>query len=106
MAFVVETADAHFMVKTFARLAHCPQSTHRANRKFLYLPSGQAPDDAFESSLKQMFATREIDFMPDLVVAKLVTGRGVMPLSSTTTRLLTGECKMGLRQMETVKLSP
>jgi hypothetical protein len=94
LAFIVQTADVNFMVKMFARLAHCPQSIHRANRKFLYLPSQQTPDEAFEINLQQMFATREMDFMPDLVVAKLITE----PDSRVRTRLLTGKCKRVLRQ--------
>jgi hypothetical protein len=89
LAFIVQTNDVMFMVKTFARLAHCPQSTYRANRRFLYLPSRQIPDDMFEGIIKELFATREMDFMPDLVIAKLISGSAA---------LLAGECRVGLQQ--------
>jgi hypothetical protein len=88
-----------FMVKTFARLMHCPQSTYRANRKFLYLPSRQIPDDVFEEIIKELFTTREMDFMPDLVIAKLKTEHRATPGSRGSTGLLTGESEMNLRQM-------
>jgi hypothetical protein len=99
VAFIVQTADVKFMVKTFARLAHSPQSTYRANRKFLYLPSRQITDDEFENIIKQTFEMREMDFMPDLVVAKLTTERRATPSSSCGPRLLRGESKIGIREM-------
>jgi hypothetical protein len=99
LAFIVQTTDVMFMVKTFARLMHSPQSTYRANRKFLYLPSRHIPDDVFDTIITEMFATREMDFMPDLVIAKLITDPRATPGSSGSAGLLTGECKIGLRKM-------
>jgi hypothetical protein len=105
LAFIVQTNDVMFMVKTFARLMHCPQSTYRANRKFLYLPSRQIPDDKFDKLIKEMFATREMDFMPDLVIARLKTDPRARPGSSGSAGLLTGECKIGLGQMRRFNVS-
>jgi hypothetical protein len=92
LAFIVQTKDVRFMVKTMARLAHSPQSTYRANRRYLYLPSRRISDNAFETIIKEMFPTREMDFMPDLVIAKL-TEIEVTSESSCSTVLCTGECK-------------
>ncbi|PSN57733.1 Ionotropic receptor 41a9 [Blattella germanica] len=68
LAFIVQTSDIKFMVKTFARLFHTPKSIYRSNRKYLYLP---AKNVDFENVIKDLFQMREIDFMPDLVLAKL-----------------------------------
>lgn len=92
LAFIVQTNDVLFMVKTMARLAHSPQSTYRVNRRFLYLPSRHIPDDAFETIIKQLFPTREMDFMPDLVVAKLTETEQTSE-SSYFMLLHTGQCE-------------
>jgi hypothetical protein len=49
----------------------------------------------FEEMIKDLFATREMDFMPDLVIAKLKTEHRAKPGSSDSAGLLTGECKNG-----------
>jgi hypothetical protein len=54
----------------------------------------------FDKIIKEMFATREMDFMPDLVIAKLITEHRAKPGSRGSAGLLTGECKMGLREMQ------
>ena len=65
-AFIVHTADIQFMVRTFARLAHSPMSHQRAVRMFLYLPT----DSISDSSIRELYKMREMDFMPDMLVAK------------------------------------
>ncbi|PSN57730.1 Ionotropic receptor 41a14 [Blattella germanica] len=72
LAFVIQTSNITFMVKSFARLAHSPKSTYRANRRFLYLPASETPGSLFESHIKDLYVKREMDFMPDIVVAKLI----------------------------------
>ena len=91
LAFVVQTADVRFMVKTFARLTHSPRSTYRANRRYLYLPSENIPDDMFERLIRELYQTREMDFMPDVVIAKLVSGRKDTSQTGGTVAWLTGE---------------
>ncbi|KAJ9599189.1 hypothetical protein L9F63_010320 [Diploptera punctata] len=73
LAFIVHTSDIQFMVKTFARLFHSPLSHQRADRKFLYLPTQQVSDNEFDSNIRQLYRLREMDFMPDTVVAKVST---------------------------------
>jgi hypothetical protein len=91
LAFVVQTVDVLLMVQTFARLAHSPQSTYRANRRYLYLPSKQIPDDMFETLIRELYETREMDFMPDVVIAKLINGNKYTSQTSGTAVWLTGE---------------
>jgi hypothetical protein len=71
LAFVVQTRNLKLLVQTFARLAHSPRSTHRANRMYLFLPSVDFPENIFEADIEDLFRMRQIDFMPDLVIAKL-----------------------------------
>jgi len=91
VAFIVQTVDVRLMVKTFARLTHSPRSTYRANRRYLYLPSQQIPDDMFERLIRELYQTREMDFMPDVVIAKLVNEHKDTSQSSGTVVWLTGE---------------
>ncbi|PSN57696.1 Ionotropic receptor 41a13 [Blattella germanica] len=84
LAFIIQTSDISFMVKTFARLAHSPLSLQRAVRKFLYLPTQEVPDDIFESNLRELYTRREMDFMPDVVVAKLITEFDVISENDTS----------------------
>jgi len=91
LAFIIQTSDVRFMVKNFARLAHSPRSTYRANRKYLYLPSRETPDEMFEATIKEMYLIREMDFMPDLVIAKLITESVIASESSSTADLRAGK---------------
>jgi len=91
LAFIVQTVDVGLMVKTFARLTHSPRSTYRANRRYLYLPSQQIPDDLFERLVRELYQTREMDFTPDVVVAKLVDERKYTSQTSGIFVWLTGE---------------
>jgi hypothetical protein len=91
LAFIVQTVDIRLMVKTFARLAHSPHSTYRANRRYLYLPSKHIPDDTFETAIRELYQRRELDFMPDVVIAKLVNETNDTSQISTTAVKLTGE---------------
>jgi hypothetical protein len=91
LAFIVQTVDVRFMVKTFARLTHSPRSTLRANRRYLYLPSKQISDDTFERLITELYQTREMDFTPDVVIAKLVNGYQHTTRSSDIAEWLTGE---------------
>jgi hypothetical protein len=86
LAFVVQTRDLKFTVDTFARLAHSPRTTHRANRMYLLLPSVPLPEAILEADVKELYHMRQLDFMPDLVIARLVTGR-----TATHTGLSSGE---------------
>lgn len=72
LAFVVQTRYLKLLVQTFARLAHSPRSTHRANRMYLFLPSVSFSENIFEADIQDVFRARQMDFMPDLVIAKLV----------------------------------
>jgi hypothetical protein len=73
LAFIVQTSDLKLIVRTFARLAHSPRATHRANRMYLILPSVQLPENIFEANIKELYHMRQMGFMPDLVIAKFVT---------------------------------
>lgn len=77
LSFIVQTSDVTYMVQTFARVAHSPRSMYRSNRKFFYIPSIEIPDDVFETEIKKLFSMREIDFMPDLVVAKFIREQNI-----------------------------
>jgi len=91
LAFIVQTVDVRLMVKTFARLTHSPRSTYRANRRYLYLPSKQIPDEMFERLIKELYQTREMDFMPDVVIAKLVNEYKDTSQANGIVMWLTGE---------------
>ena len=91
LAFIVQTVDVRLMVKTFARLTHSPRSTYRANRRYLYLPSKQIPGDMFETIVRELYQTREMDFTPDVVIAKLVNEHKDTSQTSDTAVWLTGE---------------
>jgi len=91
LAFVVQTVDVWLMVKTFARLTHSPRSTYRANRRYLYLPSEHIPDDMFERLIRELYEAREMDFMPDVVIAKLVNEHKDTSQTSGRVVWLTGE---------------
>jgi hypothetical protein len=77
LAFIVQTSDVKLTVRTFARLAHSPRATHRANRMYLVLPSAELPENIFESSIEEMYRMRQMDFMPDFVIAKFVTAQNL-----------------------------
>jgi hypothetical protein len=72
LAFIIQSSDLKFVVQTFARLAHSPRSTHRANRMYLFLPSIDFPENIFEARIQELYQMRQMDFMPDLVIAKLI----------------------------------
>jgi hypothetical protein len=77
MAFVVQTRDLKFAVRSFARLAHSPRTTHRASRKYLLLPSAPLPEKILEANIREVYHMRQMGFMPDLVIARLVTEQNV-----------------------------
>lgn len=91
LAFVVQTSDVKFMVQTFARLAHSPRSIHRANKKYLFVPSRDVEDAIFETGVKNVFSMREIDFMPDLVIARFVAERNLVSGYSKRTLPVAGK---------------
>ncbi|KAJ9578221.1 hypothetical protein L9F63_005551 [Diploptera punctata] len=72
LAYIVQTSDIGFMVKAFARLFHTPKAINRNNRKYLYLPEKHIQEQEFNSNIKRLFESREMDFMPDLVVARVI----------------------------------
>lgn len=72
MAFVVQTRNLKLLVQMFTRLAYSPRSTHRSNRMYLFLPSVDFPENVFEADKQDLFHTRKMDFMTDLVTAKLL----------------------------------
>ena len=72
LAFVVQTRNLKLLVQTFSRLAHSPRSTHRSNRMYLFLPSVDLQENVFEADIYDLFHTRQMDFMPDLVIAKIL----------------------------------
>jgi hypothetical protein len=77
LAFIIQSSDFKFVVQTFARLDHSPKSTHRANRMYLFLPSFDFPENVFEAGIKELYQMRQMDFMPDLVIAKLITEHNI-----------------------------
>jgi hypothetical protein len=77
LAFIAQTRDLKLIVRTFARLAHSPRATHRANRMLLILPSVELPENIFEAKIKELYHMRQMGFIPDLVIAKFVTQHNV-----------------------------
>ena len=71
LAFIVQTDDVAFMMRSFDRLFHTPKSVYRANRKYLYIPTKMTSDEHFEQIVKESFSIREMDYMPNIVLAKL-----------------------------------
>ncbi|KAJ9599191.1 hypothetical protein L9F63_010322, partial [Diploptera punctata] len=71
LGFIIQTSDVTFIVKTFSRLSHSPKSTYRANRRFLYLPANINPQRELHNVINQLYSQREMDFMPDMVIANL-----------------------------------
>ena len=53
---------------------HSEKSEQRYNRTFLYLPevTRLMSDEEFEDHVHQLFSLREMDFMPDLDIVKVV----------------------------------
>ena len=72
LAYIIQTSDIYFMMKTFARLFHSPKSMNRNNRKYLYLPETYVDETDFNSSIKELYESMEISFMPDLVIARVM----------------------------------
>ncbi|PSN57697.1 Ionotropic receptor 41a11 [Blattella germanica] len=74
LAFIVQTSELRSMMRAFPRLFHSPKSVYRANRKYLFLPIGNElnTSDSFEETIVDVFSMREMDFMPDVVIAKLL----------------------------------
>ena len=56
----------------FARLTYSLRSTHRSNRMYLFLRSVDFLENVFEADKQDLFHTRKMDFMTDLVTAKLL----------------------------------
>lgn len=84
LAFIIQTSDVKLTVRTFARLAHSPRATHRANRMYLILPSVELPENIFEANIRELYRMRQMGFMPDLVIAKFVTEQNRMHGESST----------------------
>jgi hypothetical protein len=40
---------------------------------YLLLPSVEVPENIFEANIKELYHMRQMDFMPDLLIAKFVT---------------------------------
>ena len=58
------------MIEAFPRMFHSPKSVYRANRKYLYLPIGST--NMSEELIGEIYSMRQMDFMPDLVMAVIV----------------------------------
>jgi hypothetical protein len=44
---------------------------------YLFLPSIHFPDNVFDAHVRELYRMRQMDFMPDLVIAKLITKENI-----------------------------
>ncbi|KAJ9599190.1 hypothetical protein L9F63_010321 [Diploptera punctata] len=74
MAIVVQTSEIRWMAKSFGRMFHSEKGIQRYNRTFLYLPvvTRLMSNQEFEDHISEVFRMKEMDFMPDLDIVKVV----------------------------------
>ena len=80
--YLVQVPDLSFMVAAFAELTRW--ASQRVNRQFLFLPTVTGASDRWESDIKQVFSRRCMDFMPDLVVVRVVSEDSQKSVSETS----------------------
>jgi hypothetical protein len=71
--YVIQVSNPKAVIHCFARASR--RAMFRANRQYLYLPVVQEPSavsDSTDISIEDMFTMKEMDYMPDLLVAKVV----------------------------------
>jgi hypothetical protein len=71
--YVIQVSNPKAVIHCFARASR--RAMFRANRHYLYLPVVQersAVSDSPDISVEDIFTMKEMDYMPDLVVAKIV----------------------------------
>lgn len=71
--YVIQVSNPKAVIHCFARASR--RAMFRANRQYLYLPFVQERSDVSDSTdnrIEDMFTMKEMDYMPDLLVAKVV----------------------------------
>ena len=81
MGIVVQTSEIWWMAKSFGRMYHSEKAVQRYNRTFLYLPvvTRLMSSDEFEDHVNEVFRMKEMYFMPDLDIVKVVKEMYVEP---------------------------
>jgi hypothetical protein len=75
--YVIEVSNPKAVVHCFGRASR--RAVFRANRQYLYLPVVQGWDDVSDNthiSVEDLFTMKEMNYMPDLLVAKVVRNEG------------------------------
>jgi hypothetical protein len=71
--YVIQVSNPKAVIHCFARASR--RAMFRANRQYLYLPIVQEQStvsDSTDNSIEDIFTMKEMDYMPDLLVAKVV----------------------------------